>query len=471
MTSRRPNARYTPLDAPGPLPVDMVRAVPALVRDPLGHLERVVARYGELVAFPMPRGAVLLVNDPDGARHVLRDNPRNYTRRTVQYAALAAVTGQGLLTSDGETWRAHRQVLQPGFHRSALTGFVDRSVTAGCQLRAAWDAAGAGQALDADAVIMRVMLGLVGSTLFSADLAPEAERIVTAVDAALHLLVRRARSPVPAGWPTPSRARLRRAVRVIDGSVAALLAARRAGPERADVLALLLDASSTGGSAGAVLDEGAVRDEIVTLVIAGYETVASCLTWTLSLLADHPVVQRELAAELDAVLGDRPPTWDDVPRLRLVRAVVDESLRLYPPAWVITRRAVDDDVVAGVEVPPGTVVLLSPWLLHRRPDSWPDPLRFDPGRFLDGDGRAVGRSAPRGDYLPFGLGPRLCIGRDVALLEVVLVLATLLRGRRVHRPPGTTAPRAQALVTLRPHPATPHPLLLTPPPRDHATSR
>jgi cytochrome P450 len=297
---------------------------------------------------------------------------------------------------------------------------------------------------------MRAMLALVGRTLFAADLSPAGGRIVRAVDAALQLLVHRARSPVPAGWPTPSRRRLRRAVRVLDAACAELVAARRARPDDApdDLLGLLLRAADAGDVA-----PDAVRDEIVTMVIAGYETVASSLTWTLSLLADHPPVQDAVAAELGALGG--PPGWADLPALPLTRAVVDESLRLYPPAWVITRRAVTDDEVAGVAVPAGTVVIVSPWLLHRRPQAWPDPLRFDPGRFT-----APRAAAPRGDYLPFGVGPRLCIGRDVALVEAVLVLATLLRGRRVRRPGGARRPAVDALVTLRPRGGCP--LLLEP---------
>jgi cytochrome P450 len=195
-----------------------------------------------------------------------------------------------------------------------------------------------------------------------------------------------------------------------------------------------------------------VRDELVTLVIAGHETVASALTWTLHLLAAHPGAQDQVGAELDTVLGDgpgaRPPGWNDLAALPYTRAVLDEALRLYPPAWVITRRAAADDALAGVDIPEGTLIILSPWLLHRRAASWPDPSAFDPARFLDAGGRAPG-SRPSGDYLPFGAGPRLCIGRDLALVEGVLVLAGLLRGRRVSAV-RTAPPRVEALVTLRP---------------------
>ena len=462
---RRRNARYTPLAVDGPLPADMVRAVPAIRRDPLGYLRGVTDRYGDLVAFPMPRTPVLLVNDPAGAARVLRDNHRAWGKATLQYRALSAVTGAGLLTADGDAWRHRRRLAQPAFRHGALDGVAEQSVAAAEALRATWEAAGPDVPVDADAAALRAMLAVVGRTLFAADLAPEADRVVGAVDAALHAVVRRSASPLALGplgrLPTPSRRRLRRAVATLDDVAAEVVAHRRAtlaaggsgdGPD-GDVLALLLRAADAGD-----LTAREVRDELVTLVIAGHETVASSLTWTLHLLAAHPVVQRDLHAELDAVLGGRAPEWADVPALRRTRAVVDEALRLFPPAWVITRRALAADVVAGVEVPAGTLAVLSPWLLHRRPERWPDPERFDPARFL---GRtSEGPAATDAGYLPFGAGPRLCIGRDLALVEAVLVVAALLRDREVARPAGAPEPRVDALVTLRPRGGLP--LLLRP---------
>lgn len=444
----RRNARYTPLNADGPLPLDMVRAVPAIRRDPLAFLRSCVERHGDLVAFPMPRGAVLLVNDPDGARRVLQDNHRAYGKATVQYRSLSLVTGDGLLTTDGAVWRRHRRIAQPAFHHEALPAVAQVASRAAGALQARW-AAAPGRVLDADAALMRTMLEVVGRTLFAADVGEVGERVVRAVDDALHVVVSRARSPVPAWLPTPARRRLRRANATLDALCAELIGARTAsgvGSADADVLALLLRAAAPGDGAIA-LQHRELRDEIVTMVIAGHETVASSLTWTLHLLAGAADVQDRMHAELDAVLGSaarsREPGWDDLRRLPWTRAVVDEALRLYPPAWVITRRALETDEVCGVRVPAGALVIVSPWLLGRRAASWPDPDRFDPERFV-GAGRAV-----RGDYVPFGAGPRLCIGRDVALVEAVLLLAGLLRRHRV-RPVRDGAPAVDALVTLRP---------------------
>lgn len=452
MTDGRRNARYTPLDADGPLPLDMIRGIPAMVRNPLGWLEQAVRRYGDLVALPMPRTPVLLVNTPAGARRVLQENHPNYTKQTVQYGALSLVTGAGLLTADGEPWRRHRRVMQPAFHHGELDQVAAATVTAAERLGRVWDEVPAGTPVDADAATMRVMLEVVGRTLFADDLSGPGDRVVIAVEEALRGVLARARSPL-----RPSRRRLRRSVAVLDQVCAEIVDRRRRQgiePGDPDLLAVLLRASGE-----AELSDQEIRDELVTLVIAGHETVASSLTWTLGLLAGAPVVQAQLHAELDTVLATaagplRAPRWTDLPALAHARAVIDESLRLYPPAWVISRRALAADRIDSVTVPAGTLLLISPWLLHRREQTWPDPLRFDPARFLGGPAHR------REGYLPFGAGPRQCIGRDFALVEATLLLAALLRDRTVERPAGASVPRVDALVTLRPRGGLP--LLLTP---------
>ena len=447
-TARR-NARFTPLDVDGPLPWGMLGSLPTILRDPLAFLEACIARYGDRVAFPVPRGAAVLVNDPAAVRHVLLENHAGYGKSTLQYNALSQVTGQGLLTSDGDHWRRHRKVAQPAFHPSGLPAVVTVAATAARRLGEHW-AGRPGGVVDVDAAVAHAMLEVVGLTLFGVDLSADGDRIVSAVDVALRAVLVTSRSPVPAAVPTPARRRLRRSLETLDPLCRDLVARRRARglqPDDADVLALLLQAVPES------LSENEVRDEIVTLVIAGHETVASALTWALHLLAGDDVVQARLHDELDAVLGgrgDEPVTWDDLPSLPYTRAVVDEALRLYPPAWVITRQALQDDDLAGTAIPAGTLVVISPWLAHRRADVWPDPLRFDPTRFLDGPAGTGRRAAlPRGEYLPFGVGPRLCIGREMALVEAVVVLAELLRSHRVSRRNDTPV-AVDALVTLRP---------------------
>ncbi len=418
-----------------------------MLRDPLTYLLSCRQRWGDVVAFPLPGSPVWFVDGPDQVRRVLQDNHQSYGKRTVQYDTLALVTGEGLLVSDPPTWRERRRLVQPAFHARRLPGVLAHTVSAAERVARAWsgrlDTAPA--VVDVDAAMMRAALEVVGSAVFSADLRSEADPLARAVVTALDRVVVRARSPwlPPASVPTPGNLRLRRALRTIDTVVAEMVARRRHGDGPADdALALLLAARDDG-----VIDDRAVRDEVVTLVVAGHETVASALTWTWWLLATHPRVQEAMHAELDAVLGGRPPAWEDWPALQWTRAVVDEALRLYPPAWVVTRRALAPDSLGGFGLPAGATVITSPYALHRHPAAWSQPERFDPGRWVGERRACVVRSA----YAPFGAGPRLCIGRDMALVESVALLAVLGQRFEVAPAPGVRAvPRVNARVTLRP---------------------
>jgi cytochrome P450 len=427
----------------------MIRAVPGIRRDPLAFLARTVARYGDLVAFPMPRTPVLLVNTPTAAHRVLVANHRGYTKHTAQYSSLAMVTGQGLLTSDGEIWRRSRRIAQPAFHRSTLDVVARAAVSAAASLQTTWTAAPGG-VVDVEQACLSATMSVIGRTLFGSDLHGRGEDLIRAVLDALDVVVRRVRTPapVPAWLPTPGNRALARANSALDGASARLVAERRsaAGQRDDDLLGLLLAAVGEE-----LIEARQLRDELVTMVIAGHETVATSLAWTLHLLATHPEAQQRLHHELDDVVGaagaGRDPAWADLGDLPWTRAVVDESLRLYPPAWVVSRKAVADDVLDEIPVPAGTLVIISPWLLHRREQDWARPDVFDPTRFVGRADRAAG-----GSYLPFGAGPRLCIGRDFALVESVLMLATLLRRHRVE-PAGSgdgSVVEVDALVTMRP---------------------
>ncbi len=450
------------MDVSGPQPLDMLRAVPRIRSTPLGFLRDCVERYGDLVAFPIPGRSVLLVNHPDAVRRVLLERHAGYGKATVQYTALAAVTGLGLLTAENREWKPRRAIAQPAFHHSGFPVIAEAACQAATHLRIRLQADPGG---DAEIAVLQTMLEVVTQTLFDTRLDQARGRaLVEAVDEALRLVIAQSQLPLPpalAFLTRRRRLRLARAIATIDRTCARVVADRRRHgltDQDRDLLAHLLRAQDAGA-----LDARAVRDEMVTMVIAGHETVAAALTWTLHLLARHPGEQELLAAELDDVLGPpgppdaggtRTPAWDDVPRLVRTRAVLDEALRLYPPAWVITRTALAEDTLTvdgrEVVVPAGTLMIVSPWLLHRRDQVWPDPDRFDPSRFLTG-----ASSRPSVDYLPFGLGPRMCIGRDVALIEAVLVLAGLLHSVRVLPGSSTDAPGGEpavdAMITMRPH--------------------
>ncbi len=451
VSSRLQSLRPTDIGVPGPTNADMARAFTAVRADPLSFLARVAEQYGDLVSFPVPGAPALLVNDPADARHVLQGAARNWGKQTVQYAALAQVTGPGLLASSEPSWIEHRRVAAPAFHRQRLesvAGEVARAADDAIASRLATVPTAAGGqggervVVDVAHLTHRIGLDAVGRALFSADLSGQAQRLLDATSDAAQLVVKAGRTVLPGmrRAPTPTNVRLRSTRRRLDAASAQIVAQRRergrrtaGGTHGDDLLGLFLDSE---------MSDAEVRHELVTMIIAGHETVAAALGWTLMLLAEHQPAQDRLRAELAAHAGP-------VPMLGLrealpwTRAVVDEALRLYPPAWTLSRRAHGADVLGGQEVPAGTLAIISPWLLHRRADAWPDPLAFRPERFL---AEGAGRTA----YLPFGQGPRLCIGREFAIGEMAIVLGRLLTGHRVDVPTRWTRPAPQAQVAVHP---------------------
>ena len=434
----------------------MLRSIGAMRRDPLAFLAQMRADYGPVVQFPIPSPPTYLVSDVDAVRRVLVTGARAYGKRTLQYTSLSLVTGEGLLTADTEAWRPQRALVQPAFHRAGLDLVAEHVRGAVDRLILGWTALD-GQVVDVDSAMMHTALEVVGNSLFGSDLSASSARLAEATVAALDVVVKKARTPwaAPAWVPTPNNLVLARAVSTLNSAVSAILTERAANPlpEGApprDMLDLLLASRADDGT---TLSRRQVRDQVVTFIVAGHETVASALTWAWQLLATHPDVRDRVRAEVDDVCGDRAVTFDDVRRLPYTAAVLDEVLRLYPPAWLVTRRAREDDMLpvrgrGPVAIAAGALIIVSPWIVHRDPWAWPDPDVFDPTRFLDAEGARRRDIAAMPAYLPFGVGPRLCIGRDMALLEGVLVLASLVS--RVDLEPVGPPPRAVPLVTMRP---------------------
>ena len=439
----------TDVGVPGPTSLDMARAFRSVRADPLSFLVEVSDRYGDTVAFPVPGAPALLLNDPADVRHVLQTSARHWGKQTVQYAALARVTGPGLLASSEPSWLEHRRLAAPAFHHQRLEAVgeeVRAAADAAITARLQPDLPRPGVVVDVAALTHRIGLDAVGRALFSADLSGQAQQLLDATSEAAELVVRLGRSVLPtAAWaPTPLNLRLRSARRRLDAISTGLIAQRRArgrvgpaGSHGDDLLGLLLDSDLTD-------DE--IRHELVTMVIAGHETVAAALAWTLMLLAEHQPAQDRVRAELAGHPGP-VPLLGHRETLPWTRAVVDEALRLFPPAWALSRRSHRADVLGGRAVPAGTLAIVSPWLLHRRSDTWPEPSAFRPERFLDA-GAASGSG--RSGYLPFGQGPRLCIGREFALGEMVVVLSRLLTAYRLGVPEGWSRPAPQARVAVHP---------------------
>lgn len=433
----------TAATAPGPTGPQMLPTFAAIRRNPLDYLHAIWRRYGDIAQFPIPRPPSYLLTDPVAVRRVLVDQARHYTKDTLQYRALALVTGQGLLASKDA--REQRRILQPAFHPERLAPLVVHVDYAGMQLAAQWHRLESASVVDIESAMAKIALETVGHALFGQDLSDDAERLVSATLDGLSVVIARARVPIaPPSWvPTPRNRQLRHANAELDGAVDRLLHSRT-GPavtrQTTDVLDLLMQAKDDSGSN---LTATQIRDEIVTMIVAGHETVASAMTWCLALLAEHPEIQQRVQIEADAVVTDQRLSITDLSRLPLARAVIDESLRLYPPAWLITRKAQIEDELAQARIPAGSLVIMSPYLVHRHPEYWTRPEQFNPDRFLDG---SVDRSA----YLPFGAGPRLCIGRDFAYAEAVALLARLTSQFSFAFPEGAGMPRFDPGVTMRP---------------------
>ena len=430
----------TPVTAPGPLGQTMVRSMGAIRRNPLSYLNEVWRQHGDVVQFPIPRPPTYLVNSPEGVRRVLVDNARNYGKSTIQYRALSLVTGDGLLTSDGPTWRAQRRVLQPAFHHDALADLGSHVAEATARIAREWQGIDERTVIDADAFMMNAALEVVAGSLMSTDLTGQSAEIAAATLEALDVVIARARIPItPPSWlPTPANRVLKRSVARLDAAVSTMMSARSSDPG-ADLLGMLLSVRDENDQPLSVEE---IRDQLVTFIVAGHETVASALGWAWGLLAEHPTVADAVASEAESVAPSGAIAYSDFPHLTYSRAVVEETLRLYPPAWLITRSAGSSDRIDGVEIPAGALIIVSPWLLHRHPDLWDNPEVFDPSRFAS--------DVPRFTHIPFGAGPRLCIGRDFSYVEAVMVISELGRQFRVEFPEGQSLPPGERLVTIRP---------------------
>lgn len=425
----------------------MSRHVMAIRQDPLAFLARTWQDYGDVVQFPIPKPPSYLVSSPAAVRDVLVTNARNYTKSTIQYRSLSLVTGEGLLTASNDEWRVQRPLVQPAFHHSTIESVARHVGTSVDSLIDRWIALPDGAVVDVDGEMMRLALDVVGRSLFGADISGDADRLARATLAALSVVVGRARMPLAApSWvPTPSNRRLTSSVRTLDDAVDHLIAQHRhrggVDSRDADMLDLLLDAHDEQGR---TLSPAQVRDQMVTFIVAGHETVASAMSWAWALLAQHPEMADAIAAEADAAIGDRPIVASDYVRLPWTKAVFEETLRLYPPAWLITRSSIEAAVLDGYEIPPKSLHIISPWIVHRHPDAWEDPKTFDPERFL---GR---RFIDRHAFIPFGNGLRLCIGRDFAYVEGVLAMARIAQRLRLSKVADEGLPEADPLVTIRP---------------------
>jgi len=431
-------AARTEVRPPGP-DLSPFASLRAFRRDPLGLLER-LASYGDVVRLRVPRGDAYLLNHPDLVRDVLVTDHRSFHKGpTIQAAKI--LLGESLLTSEGEHHHRQRRLIQPMFHHERIATYGETMVRLAERSSERWSD---GEELDVHAEMGALTLAIVGETLFGADVDEARSAIVRRALTDTLGMFDRAYSPLfrlLVRLPSPTMRRYHRLEAELDGVIAGMIAERRSsGATGEDLLSLLLRASEGGVG----MSDRQVRDEALTLFLAGHETTANALTWTWWFLSQHPDAEERLHAELDDVLADRAPSIEDLSRLPFTEAVLFESIRLRPPAWAIGRTAVAEHRAGEYLVPAGSTVVVSPWLLHRDPRWWPEPQAFRPDRWLSDDPKR-----PRSAFMPFGAGPRMCIGEPFARLEGVLLLASIAR-RWTLRTRRGFEPDLQAVVTLRP---------------------
>lgn len=436
-------------ELPGPTGWRLLETFAGFLRgDLLRPFVRLFDEFGPLFRIPLPLGHdVVMLAHPDAVEQVLRSRQQNYAKGSV-YDGARLLLGNGLVTSEGEFWRRQRALATPAFRPQKLEQYLATMGACTRALIASWTPQPDPIPIDVQAMMTRLTLAIVGHTLFGLDLSSHSEQASRSFGVALAAIGRRGPGSlqVPLWLPTPANLRFRRALRELDVLVYDIIRRFRAGQAESaheTLLGAYMDARDP--DTGEAMSDRQLRDEVVTLYLAGHETTASLLTWALYWLARRPDIAERVTAEIDRYIVSESPSSDDLKALEYTGRVIFEVLRLYPPAWTIARNAVAEDVVLGYRIPAGAIVMLSPYLAHRWDEVWPDPLRFDPDRFRP----EVIKGRHPFAYFPFSLGSRICIGMQFSLLEAKLVLSLILKRFNIEPLHGPEV-RCVAAGTLRP---------------------
>ncbi|TNE52521.1 MAG: cytochrome P450 [Deltaproteobacteria bacterium] len=431
--------------APGPPWYHAFRTVRRIRQDMIQFLTESTEAYGDVARYRFGPIVLHFFRHPDHVQHILQARHRNFCRSSF-YDQMKRLLGEGLLTSDGDFWLKQRRLIQPAFHRKRLDTLAWIMAEEADTLVQRWQRHAGGEPFDIVEDMMRFALLVAGRSLFETNVEEKADLIGEALTFAQAAFNERVNSlvPWPEWTPLPRFRKYRWAIATLDQIVRELVQERRQDSEtHHDLLAMLMELRDADTGEG--MSDEQIRDEVMTLLLAGHETTGNQLSWTLSLLSQHPEVADRVADEAQRVLGDRAPTSEDLPSLVYTKQVLQESMRLFPPAWIMDRAVVDDDNIGGFVVPKKSVVVISPYMTHRHPDFWDDPEAFDPERFAPE--RAKGRH--RYAYFPFGGGPRQCIGNHFAMMETQIALALLCRAFRFQLKPGHPIEK-EMLITLRP---------------------
>ncbi|HVY55955.1 MAG TPA: cytochrome P450, partial [Thermodesulfobacteriota bacterium] len=432
-----------PVSPPGPKGLPYIGSLLDYFSDPLGFLTRIAEEYGDIVYFRLGSRRIYLLNNPDHIKDVLVTHNRNFTKSRVLDRA-KFVLGQGLLTSEGDQHLRQRRIIQPVFHYKRIKTYGDVMAHFGSRTGEGWRD---GDTVDIHREMSRLTLSVVSKTLFDADVESESDEIVGALNDLVKLFPRFLFpfSELLDYLPLPGNKKGTEAVKRLDSIIYRLIEERRTGAgSKDDLLSMLLEATDEEGD-GKGMSDTQVRDEAITLFLAGQETMANSLTWTWYLLSQNPIAESKLHDEIDTVLRGRPPSTDDLGKLHYTHCVFKEALRIYPAAWTLARRAVTDYEAAGYTIPAGSDIYMSQYVIHRDARFFPNPLEFRPERWDTEDDQGL----PKFAYFPFGGGPRRCIGEPFAWMEGVLLLASIASRWKMRLVPGHKVV-PDALITIRP---------------------
>jgi cytochrome P450 len=386
------------------------------------------SRQGDVVRLALP-GVTYFLSHPRDVKHILQDNHQNYCKGWI-FNRIKPYWGESLLTADGETWRQQRRRVQPSFKRDHTAAFAPIVTARTAEMLARWEkVAASGQPLALYNEMTQLALVIIGDVLFGVNLWTDAAEIARAAQSALAVLKKRvaALAPLPLWVPTGDNRRFNAAMRLLNGRISEIVDRKRASADDGrSFLAMLM--SARDAETGAAMTDRQLHEEILGMLQQGHDTVGEALAWTWYLLSLHPEVERRLHQEISEVVGDRVPVLADLPRLTYAHRILQESLRVYPPVWVIPRDAINDDEVGGHHIAAGSTILISPYITQRHPEFWENPEAFDPDRFLPE--RSTDR--PRHAYFPFGGGPRLCMGVEMAMMEMTLVMVMVAQRHRIH---------------------------------------
>jgi len=426
--------------------------IPQWRKDPLKLITE-AARLGDVVRLQLP-GRTFLLNHPAHVKHVLQDNHQNYEKGWV-FDRLRPYWGESLLTAEGDVWRKQRLRVQPSFKREHTVGFAPVITRRTAEMLDRWDtSADRGGELVMYDEMTRLALVIIGDVLFGVELWDDVSRMTSAVQSAMRVLKTRvaALAPLPLWIPTADNRRFNAAMQTLKGGVDRIVEqTRTSGAHGRSFVAMIMDARDENGER---MSGEQLQYEVIGMLQQGHDTIGESLAWTLYLLSLHPEIERKLHEEIERVLGGRVPVVADLEHLEYATMVVHESLRLIPPVWILPRDAIRDDKIGGFDIPAKSTILLCPYLTHRHPQFWENPEAFDPERFLPERAKA----RPRHAYFPFGAGPRLCMGVDMAIMETMLILAMVVQRFKVHLVPGhreepecilDMIPRHGVRVTLR----------------------